>query len=200
MLAFFFQEKLDQWTDKDLVDAFRKTQKERYFNELFQRYHPLVYGLCINYTKNRELSKDLTQEIFLSAYENILHTAVRNFDFWIYALAKNACLDQLEEQQNLTKKQEDWKNFKKSGENFMENEAVSRLIYEQALKKDLLIEQHIQLLSKEQQQCIRLFFLEKQSYKTIANQTGFSEKQVKSYIQNGKRLMKQRINRQIKDL
>ena len=42
-------------------------------------------------------------------------------------------------------------------------------------------------LSPEQQQCVRLFYLEKKSYADITDITGFSMMQVKSYIQNGKR-------------
>jgi RNA polymerase sigma-70 factor (ECF subfamily) len=42
-------------------------------------------------------------------------------------------------------------------------------------------------LKKEQRICIELFYLKKSSYQTIVQQTGFTLKQVKSYIQNGKR-------------
>ena len=45
-------------------------------------------------------------------------------------------------------------------------------------------------LHAEQQQCVTLFYLEKKSYKEIAEQTGFTLLQVKSYIQNGKRNLK----------
>ena len=45
-------------------------------------------------------------------------------------------------------------------------------------------------LSVEQKQCVTLFYLEKQSYQSIAATTGFSVLNVKSYIQNGKRNLK----------
>ena len=48
----------------------------------------------------------------------------------------------------------------------------------------------LQQLNKEQQQCITLFYLEKRSYTEIASDTGFSLMQVKSNIQNGKRNLK----------
>jgi len=45
-------------------------------------------------------------------------------------------------------------------------------------------------LNVEQKQCIILFYLDKRSYQEIADTTGFTLMQVKSYIQNGKRNLK----------
>jgi DNA-directed RNA polymerase specialized sigma24 family protein len=48
----------------------------------------------------------------------------------------------------------------------------------------------LQELNIEQKQCVTLFYLEKKSYQQIAEETGFTMMQVKSYIQNGKRNLK----------
>jgi RNA polymerase sigma-70 factor (ECF subfamily) len=53
-----------------------------------------------------------------------------------------------------------------------------------------LLETCITELNKEQQTCITLFYLEKQSYQAIGEATGMSSLQVKSHIQNGKRNLK----------
>ena len=45
-------------------------------------------------------------------------------------------------------------------------------------------------LNLEQKQCVTLFYLEKKSYQQIAEETGYTVMQVKSYIQNGKRNLK----------
>ena len=52
------------------------------------------------------------------------------------------------------------------------------------------LEQCIDLLVPEQQQCVKLFYLEKKCYKEITEITGFDMNKVKSYIQNGKRNLK----------
>jgi RNA polymerase sigma-70 factor (ECF subfamily) len=49
------------------------------------------------------------------------------------------------------------------------------------------LEDAILSLNKEQQTCIELFYLKKMCYQEVALKTGYSDKQVKSYIQNGKR-------------
>jgi len=55
----------------------------------------------------------------------------------------------------------------------------------------------LQELNKEQKQCVTLFYLEKRSYNEIADHTGFSLLQVKSYIQNGKRNLKILLERKL---
>jgi RNA polymerase sigma-70 factor (ECF subfamily) len=45
----------------------------------------------------------------------------------------------------------------------------------------------IEQLKADQRRCIELLYLQEKSYKEVAEMTGFSLKQVKSYIQNGKR-------------
>lgn len=62
-----------------------------------------------------------------------------------------------------------------------------------------LMEASLQELNSEQQQCVTLFYLQKQSYQQISESTGFSMMQVKSYIQNGKRNLKILIEKKLKD-
>ncbi|GAB3816317.1 hypothetical protein GCM10028895_11400 [Pontibacter rugosus] len=52
------------------------------------------------------------------------------------------------------------------------------------------LEQGLQDLPTAQRTCIELFYLKQKSYKQIAEQTGLSLNNVKSYIQNGKRNLK----------
>jgi RNA polymerase sigma-70 factor (ECF subfamily) len=61
-----------------------------------------------------------------------------------------------------------------------------------------LMEDSLQELNKEQQQCVTLFYLQKKSYQQISETTGFTMMQVKSYIQNGKRNLKILIEKKLK--
>src|SRR5699024_6671241 len=53
-----------------------------------------------------------------------------------------------------------------------------------------LLEKALRSLKKEQENCIRLFYYEHKSYKEIVATTSYSLKQVKSFIQNGRRNIK----------
>jgi RNA polymerase sigma-70 factor (ECF subfamily) len=52
------------------------------------------------------------------------------------------------------------------------------------------LERCLERLSERQKQAIRLFYLKEHCYLEIANITGSSLNEVKSYIQNGKRNLK----------
>lgn len=49
------------------------------------------------------------------------------------------------------------------------------------------LERELGNLSKEQQVCVELFYLKDKCYQEVAEITGYTMNQVKSYIQNGKR-------------
>ncbi len=61
-----------------------------------------------------------------------------------------------------------------------------------------LIEEGLQELNEEQRLCLTLFYLEKKSYHEIADITGYSLLQVKSFIQNGKRNLKLSVEKKLK--
>ena len=52
------------------------------------------------------------------------------------------------------------------------------------------MEQALQQFNEEQKVCVTLFYLEKNTYQQIAENTGYTVMQVKSHIQNGKRNLK----------
>lgn len=54
-------------------------------------------------------------------------------------------------------------------------------------------------LNNDQKRCVTLFYLEKKSYNEIVDSTGFSLMQVKSYIQNGKRNLKNLMERRLQN-
>ena len=53
---------------------------------------------------------------------------------------------------------------------------------------------HLHQLKDEQRTCLELFFLKEKSYKDVAEMTGYSIKEVKSHIQNGKRNLRIRMS------
>jgi RNA polymerase sigma factor (sigma-70 family) len=67
-------------------------------------------------------------------------------------------------------------------------------------EKDLMLEMMesaIDKLNEAQQTCVKLFYLEKQSYQAIADKTGYCILNIKSHIQNGKRNLKLMLEKQI---
>ncbi len=66
----------------------------RAFDELVERYHGKIYGLTYNMTSNREDAEDLTQEVFVKAFEALPHFRGKSsFYTWLYRIAVNKTIN-----------------------------------------------------------------------------------------------------------
>ncbi len=64
------------------------------FDELVERYHGKIYGLTYNMTSNREDAEDLTQEIFVKAYQALPRfKGNSSFYTWLYRIAVNKTIN-----------------------------------------------------------------------------------------------------------
>lgn len=151
--------------------------------KLYEPYMHLIYGVCLKYLKDQAKSEDAVMQIFESLIKKLRIHQVDNFKSWLYTVARNHCLMQL---------RTSVKDIVQIDSNIMESNHNSHLIIIDDLQEEqlLLMEKCIEELKPEQQQTIRLFYLEEKCYRDIVDITGFDLKKVKSYIQNGKRNLK----------
>jgi RNA polymerase sigma factor (sigma-70 family) len=164
-------------TDQEILKHFYADHNNEWLGSLLERYTMLLYGVCMKYLKNPEEARDAVQQIFLKAITELHKYEVSYFSSWLYMIAKNHCLMIL-------------RNRKHGISVDQVAEPVEVMVDPDPLKKESLLrdlEEALQHLNPEQKTCIRMFYLEKKSYQTIASETGFNLLQVKSYIQNGKR-------------
>lgn len=62
-------------------------------SELFRRYQGRVYQWCFRYARNHEQAMDLSQEVFLGAYQSLRGFGGRaGFASWLFAIARNRCV------------------------------------------------------------------------------------------------------------
>lgn len=187
-LRALFGQPLSKWTDQELLQALRQKRAGRLFDELFRRYHPLVYAWCLRWVDGqREVAKDLTVGVFQKAWQQIDQQAVVDVEAWLAVLTKHHCIDHLRREQREDEQVEKWLQEQKKSDFFVENDGFLRLISRGSSETERQIADAVADLPEGQQVCIRLFFWEQKSYRDIATQTGYTEKQVKSYLQNGKR-------------
>lgn len=155
-----------------------------YLSALYQRYMDLVFGVCLKYFKDAERSKDAVMDIFEELNNKLRLHEVENFKGWLHVLARNYCLMQLRSPRNM-KTTEFNANFMQSAENtHLNGEAVEK---ETNFVK---MEQCLETLPQEQQETVKLFYLENKCYNEIAEITGHEWNKVRSYIQNGRRNLK----------
>jgi len=189
----------DQYTDQELIKKFKETADKKYFGLLFSRYSHLVYGTCRKYIDDREECRDLTMEIFEKAMLTLPNKEIFAFNNWIYSVSRNLCISRLRSTEKEVEETENWKYLKKKEPAVMENEAFLRLCSENKSTTAEIVESALGELDEDQQKCVRLFYFERKSYKSIQQQTGFTAKQVKSYLQNGKRRLRVIISKRIGD-
>ncbi len=64
------------------------------FDVLVERYHDKIYGLTYNMTSNREDAEDLTQEVFVKAFEALPRFKGKSsFYTWVYRIAVNKTIN-----------------------------------------------------------------------------------------------------------
>lgn len=74
-----------------LVRALRQGD-EQAFNQLVRLYQARIWNLTRTYVKDEEEAKDLTQDIFVTAYRSLGHLRDdAKFGAWLYQLALNHC-------------------------------------------------------------------------------------------------------------
>lgn len=172
--------------DEELIINFRSSGSRENLDILFDRYVHLIFGVCMKYLQDEEKSKDATMEIFGKLPEDLRKHKISYFKSWLYMVAKNNCLMQIRQSQSINKKMKGMTEEEPYFMEFEEDKHQERMTDEQ-LKH---LPEAIESLIEEQKICIRKFYLENKSYTELSAETGFSFKQVKSFIQNGKRNLK----------
>ena len=177
------QQTAHQPDDKELVAQYKASGSMQVLGNLYQRYMDLVYGVCLKYLKDSEKAKDSVMQIFEELVPILKKHEVDNFKGWLHMVAKNHCLMQLRTPKNL-------KTVEFKGELVQTEEIVHLngvLEKEEQYKQ---MENCLETLAGEQQQTIRLFYLEGICYNDIVAITGHEWNQVRSFIQNGRRNLK----------
>ncbi|MEM7512472.1 MAG: sigma-70 family RNA polymerase sigma factor [Bacteroidota bacterium] len=184
---------IQTWEDEKLVSHYQADGDPACVGELFQRYTHLLFLTCMKYLKNEEESEDAVMSIFEKLLVDLKRYEVKKFRYWLHTVTRNHCLMLLEKRKQAFKKQTEFQHSHKH-HNGMDS---LELISEEILTRESNIEElerALEKLGKEQKECITLFYLQRKKYQEVADITGYSLKQVKSYIQNGKRNLKKHLD------
>lgn len=172
-------------TDAELLERFYTTRDNKWLGILLPRYTVLLLGVSMKYLRHEEDARDAVQQIFLKVIAELPKYKVEYFKSWVYMIARNHCLMRL---RNLKSSREMNHPFDEETGSAQEPHDTTETLEKEA--RMLSLEENLRKLSKEQYECIHLFYMKKNTYDEIAQKTGYSLSQVKSYLQNGKRKLK----------
>jgi RNA polymerase sigma factor (sigma-70 family) len=175
--------------DEELISKYRFSHDNSYLGELFLRYVPYVYGVSLGTLKNQREAEELTLTVYNKISSDLKRIEVKNFSTWLHQLVKNLCSIEVKK--------------KSAVEGESKNILIEELTHDdegiyinasENSKSEKIDTNSLRLaintLNENQKICIDLFYIQNKSYQEVADTTGFSINQVKTNIQNGKRLLK----------
>ena len=181
-------QKIKEQDDIALIAQYKSSGDLNILGALYSKYMHLVFGVCVNYLKDEEESRDAVMQIFEELVVKLRVHEVQNFKSWLHVLARNYCLMAIRKNSK--------NNTVSLEEVVMENVEFVHLDIEDAKETKLTImEKCMESLTEEQRMSVDLFYLQEKCYKEIVDITGYDLTKVKSYIQNGKRNLKNCIEK-----
>lgn len=177
-------------TDQEYVAAYRATGDLAILGELYEQHMELIYAVCYHYLRDEDEAKDAVMSLFEQLITDLRRHDVQQFGPWLHSVARNYCLMQLRKNQT-----HPTATLVTNASGDVADEPVGNLFPDETdipgLEEDLnRMEAFLKTLPTEQQTCLTLFYLERKTYTEVADLTGYSLKQVKSYLQNGRRNLK----------
>ncbi len=175
-------------TDLELINLYKLRGDKQIVGELYKRYTRFAFLICMKYLKNEESSKDAVMQVFEKLFDDLKKHQIVNFKSWLYSVIKNHCLHIIRDNSYKSIKEKEVLN---SYEEFVENQLDLYQFNDNGFEQKIqTLEMELCNLPHEQKTCIELFYLKDKCYQEVAEITGYTMNQVKSYIQNGKRNLK----------
>ncbi len=116
---------------KLIKECQRKSKKA--FDKLYLTYSPLVYGICLRYTKNESEAQDLLQECFIKILNKLPYYKFKgSFEGWLRKLTVNQSINYLRSKKYFLT--EDKITEYEGDSNIKEPDIISRLSAEEIIK------------------------------------------------------------------
>lgn len=189
MLQFSRPNTPEHESDEQLLDAYVQKGDAPALGKLYERYMPMVYGVCLKILKDVGKSEDAVIAIYEELTTKVKAHEIESFRGWLYVLARNHCL--MEWRKNKRKPTDHH-----APEDMVRYDAVEAAFeFELPMSSDPL-KKCLETLNEQQRNCVHWFYYENQSYKAIADIIAEDVGKVRSYIQNGRRNLKTCLEKQ----
>lgn len=87
---------MKHYTDEQLVRMYIETQKNIFFEQLYERYVDKVYRKCLSFVKDKAKAEDFTHDIFIKLIVRLgSFKESSKFSTWLFSITYNYCMDQI---------------------------------------------------------------------------------------------------------
>lgn len=160
-----------------------KRDKEKAFNDIVEEFSGRIYNLARLYTKDSEISEDITQEVLINIYRYLdSFKGDSSIYTWIYRVAINTCI-------NIVKKEEKYKNIENVdfiSENSYEEEVIEKLDGSGLLEA-------LDNIKNDYKSVLYLYYYEEFKITEISNILNKKENTIKTWLKRGKNALEKEL-------
>lgn len=167
-------------SDEELVKLFIETQKNSYFEVIYDRYSDKIYRKCYSFVHNSAKSEDFMHDIFLKillSLSNFKETS--KFSTYIYSITYNYCIDHIRQSKKM-QEVEIAGDFEDDDPNWAETKEMDAQKLSKALDG----------ISTEEKTLILMKYQDELSIKEIGDAMKLSESAVKMRLKRTKEKVK----------
>jgi RNA polymerase sigma-70 factor (ECF subfamily) len=160
------------------IEGNRKMQEE-----LYNRFSPRMYAVCLRYAGNAEEAEDILQEGFIKIFKKLdSFRSEGSFEGWVRRIFVNTAIEHFRRKRYLTPVTE-------KEENTIEGKYIS--VLDELAEKDILA--LVQELSPGYRTVFNMYVVEGYTHKEIADMLGISEGTSKSQLSRAKVILQDMV-------
>ncbi|MFH1160133.1 MAG: sigma-70 family RNA polymerase sigma factor [bacterium] len=164
---------------------------------LVEKHKNLVWHMVLRLVNRQEDAEDLTQEVFFRVFRDLgKFRGEAKLSTWIGAITYNMCISHLRKKGREIMVPVD--DYTPVARGKIATESAEQAMDRNSLKK--LIHQVIESLPVQYRTVITLFYLEELSYKEIEEITGMPDGTVKSYLNRGRQMLREKLVHLVPDI
>jgi len=166
------------FSESDLIEGCKRGDRKMQ-HELYNRFAPKMYGVCLRYAGNAEEAEDILQEGFIKIFNKInSYRGEGSFEGWIRRIFVNTAIEHFRKKTYL-------QPITETEENTVEGKYLS--VLDNLAEKDII--QLVQQLSPGYRTVFNMYVVEGYSHKQIAEMLGISEGTSKSQLSRAKLIL-----------
>lgn len=155
-------------------------------NELYHRYAPKLWGVCLRYAKNRMSAEDILQEGFIRIFTYLdKYSGEGSFEGWLRRIMVNTAINYYKKNLKTGKEMEYTEVFAAKS---YEPDAISQISNEEVLGL-------VQELPDGYRTVFNLYVVEGYSHRDIGEMMGISENTSKSQLSRARNLLQEKIQK-----
>ena len=173
-------------SDTDLIEGCQREDRKMQ-HELYHRFAPKMYGVCLRYAGSVEEAEDILQEGFIKVFRKIgSFRGEGSFEGWIRRIFVNTAIEHFRRKSYL-------QPITEREENTVETQYLS--VLDNLAEKDII--NLVQQLSPGYRTVFNMYVVEGYTHKQIAEMLGISEGTSKSQLSRAKQILQDLVQKHI---